>query len=197
MPIAELLGVLAFAVSTISILLLALQLRQSDRFKAAEFINSLEEYLTGQHQAYQFLIERSRGESPSTSLEIGQLLTYVGFFEKLLMIIDNKILTMNQVDRMFAFRFFLTCNNPYAQEKVLLNHFYDGHFSSVFVLYERWSKFRIRQGLEIPFAETSLAGIDQDFYRRQLLKNRATSRVLALQQTGEWKPTKSLPQTPV
>lgn len=168
MSASDIVGSLALAASTLSVLLLALQIRQSDRFKAAEFINNLEDYLANQHDTYEFLIEFSQGDSKRDNIEIGELMIYIGFFEKILMISDKKLLDMRSIDRLFAYRFFLTCNNLYSQEKVLLNSGYDGFFTSIFVLHKKWKNYRIANGFDIPLKETDLETSNPDFYVKQI-----------------------------
>ena len=64
----------------------------------------------------------------------------LGFFERIKMLLDQKVIDMATVDRLFGFRFFYLVNNPHVQRMAL---YPDGHsFTATFALHRQWLKYR-------------------------------------------------------
>lgn len=70
------------------------------------------------------------------------LISYLVYFEGLSVSVQRKIISMESMDDLFAYRFFLAFHNPFVQQNELLDyiHYYRGCFVLYFMLSEVWLK---------------------------------------------------------
>jgi hypothetical protein len=82
-------------------------------------------------------------------------------------LINRDILTLDIIDNLFSYRFFLAVNNPYVQEKelVLEKDYYVGIFS----IYQKWVDYKTKRNLPIVQFETALSNNKgyQDFINKK------------------------------
>ena len=92
---------------------------------------------------------------PIITSETRQLfVNYLVYLEGLAPLIMRGILTLEHIDDLMAYRFFLAVNNPEVQEKELKK--FPGDYRGCFKLYRMWSKYRRDKGYEIHLEETAL-----------------------------------------
>ena len=177
MSITEIVAVLALLVATASAAWCSGRSGAPTKLKAAEFVNSIEDKLIEQYKVYRFLLAKDAGPSGAAeapAVDPLELLAYVGFFERILPILENRAVPMRYIDRIFGYRFFLMAHHPYVQENILLNRSYADAFTSVFQLHSQWKRFRTRRRIPIPFIDNDLEHAAPDFYRAQLVSLRKT-----------------------
>ena len=82
-----------------------------------------------------------------SSVEIAQ---YCTFFENLYLLYKHHIVTIDDLDDLFGYRFFIFMNNPYIQEHYILPT--SSSYVQIFLLYSVWIKHR----RHVPFQEYAL-----------------------------------------
>jgi len=159
------LSIITILVTAIGLLFVIKQIADSRRFTKAEFVNQLDLDIEGIYETYLDLLpgkelsEIKNDDSINDDKLIG-ILKYLGFFEKIKLIIDNRTIDMLTIDRLFAFRFFLICNHKTIQEQILYNEAYDGYFNSIFALHLDWINYRNKHNLDIPFIDNDLRKVN-------------------------------------
>lgn len=80
---------------------------------------------------------------------------YLQWLESLAALVNNKILSINKIDDVLSYRFFLIVNNKQVQnyEIVPCRMYYQG----IYKLYEQWSKYKKKNNLEIIFEKNELS----------------------------------------
>jgi hypothetical protein len=100
------------------------------------------------------------GRGPQSLEERVKLIAYLGFFAKIKYLIEIKAIDLKTVDRMFAFRFFLTAHNCQVRELILYSDLYQGFWVGIFGLHYEWTKFRTEQNEKIPWSENNFESYD-------------------------------------
>jgi hypothetical protein len=179
MGTTDIIAGVALVVASISAYFVFKQIQRADQLKAAEFVNTIEDKLIEHYRVYRFLLLTITESTENTEAQMADpldMLAYVGFFERILPIVENRAVPMHYVDRVFGYRFFLMAHHPYVQKHILLNRTYADSFSSIFQLHSQWKRFRVRRGIPIPFTENDLDGADREYYRAELHAHRRARR---------------------
>lgn len=87
------------------------------------------------------------------------IINYLVYHEALAVFVKKRVLSLEGIDDLFAYRFFLVMNNPEIQAKELCPEalYYQGCFR----LHKDWTKYRKDKGLYILLEETSLEKTDE------------------------------------
>ena len=83
-----------------------------------------------------------------------KFVNYLVYLEGLAPLILRGILTLEHIDDLMAYRFYLAVNNPEVQEKELKR--FAGDYRGCFKLYKIWTAYRKEKGYEIHQEETAL-----------------------------------------
>lgn len=83
------------------------------------------------------------------------IVAYLQWLESLAALVNSGLLTIEKIDDVLSYRFFLIVNNKQIQEAELIpcREFYRG----IFKLYETWSNYKKKKGLFIIFQEHELS----------------------------------------
>ena len=83
------------------------------------------------------------------------IVSYMEWCESLASMVNNKVLSLNKIDDMLSYRFFIIVNNKTIQKKELIpnKEFYRG----VYKLYDKWYKYKIKQNLEVILEKNDLS----------------------------------------
>lgn len=166
--LGSMIGVISVFLAYKSVRYLADQVDIARVAAKGQFISNLEQEIVSQYNTYANLLPSgtwslkesgtwaSTGVGPQTSVEVSQIIAYLGFFAKIKFLIDTKAIDFPTIDRMFAFRFFLVVHNRHVQERILYSNQYGDYWSAIFVLHQEWTEHRQKQGCDIPWAENSL-----------------------------------------
>ncbi len=120
------------------------QLRSDHKIKRAEFIYSLNDSFNNDSdicQSYKLLKKyRDEKNTEITLKDCRDMGSYIMFFIIMNYLIESKLVTIRMIDKIFANKFFLLCNNPYVQEyqleSVEINY-------PIMELYEKWYNYRL------------------------------------------------------
>jgi ribosomal protein S18 acetylase RimI-like enzyme len=106
-----------------------------------------------------------------------KFVNYLVYLEGLTPVILNGVMSLEHIDNLMAYRFFLAVNNPELQEKEL-SPFAD-YYRGCFKLYHEWTEFRKTRHLEIPLKDYALDRLDVYRYMQiELNEDRITCRQL-------------------
>jgi hypothetical protein len=159
------------------------QIKRGEDVDFARFYVDLNDSLT-QSKAYEEVFRRltdyelkSNQYEPFCDEDIFVILTYLNFFVSMSALIEKGILTIEDIDELYAWRFFAAMDNPDIQ-KVELDQ-YNHYHSRLYFLYYRWHNYREGRGLPFPLedvADTSL--IKNKHYLKFLAKiNRERNKI--------------------
>ncbi len=146
----------ASVVTIVGILFIAWQVSDTRRFTKSQVLNDLEKESKEYRQVYMMITgswQATQEVSPQEE-QLHDIFDCLGFFERIKILLDNRVIDMSTVDRLFGYRFFLLVNNPHVQKFAL---YPDGHdFTTVFALHKQWTQYRQLHGGEITQKETNL-----------------------------------------
>lgn len=100
--------------------------------------------------------------------KLGEILTeenqqtvvnYLVYHEALAVFVKKRVLSIDSIDDLFAYRFFLVMNNPEIQRKELCPEVL--YYHGCFWLHKKWTEYRRKKGLYIMLEETSLEKTDE------------------------------------
>jgi hypothetical protein len=138
------------------LLFVGLQLRSTDRLAKAQFINDLAKDID-LHIRAESNLDRGGKWYENTSIveqeDVEIIEKYLNFFERIKLIFDTKVIDLETIDELFAYRFFYLVHNPNVQSEVLFHSDLQPYFRSIFKLYSMWLKYRQEKGLPIPREE--------------------------------------------
>lgn len=135
------------------------QLRRENRIKEAEFIMEYNNSFISNPKMTEIeeLLEKSRkGENITviTDNNRQQVIDYLVYLEALAALIFRKVLSIEVIDDLFMYRFYLAVNNKEIQEKELCPEYL--YYKGCFKLYEKWTEYRKEKGYHIMGEENSL-----------------------------------------
>lgn len=85
---------------------------------------------------------------------IQQFINYLVYLEGLAPLVLKNVISLESIDDLFAYRFFLAMNNSELQHKELM--VYPDYYRGCFKLYKKWKNYREKKGLPILNEEKSL-----------------------------------------
>ena len=86
------------------------------------------------------------------------IVAYLEWLESLAALVNSNILSIEKIDDVLSYRFFLIVNNKQVQDAEIIpcKEFYRG----IFKLYEEWADYKRKHGRLIIFEENKLSKID-------------------------------------
>lgn len=152
-------GFIAAMSATIALIFIGIQLRGTQKLTKAQFINDLAKDIDN-HSKMEISLEASGNlyeeQQALTMDQIGAINRLCNFFERVKLILDTDVLDMEQVDRMFAYRFFYLMHNPNVQRHVILHEEVEPYYKSLFELYTEWVDYRQQKSISIPRIDYSI-----------------------------------------
>ncbi len=145
---------LSLIVSFVSAFFVVIQLKDTKKIQEAEFILNLNQSFVDNEQyasVYTKLENRTGTEAPPTYIEISNYLT---FFETVYLLLKEEVITINVLDDLFGYRFFLAVHNEQVQNMKLVTS--PKNFRNIYWLEKAWMSYREEQGLNIYKPENCL-----------------------------------------
>ncbi len=107
------------------------------------------------------LLEESKVEgqkkNPFSQDDIIDMANYLTYFDPFYSLIDRKIVKIESVDPVLAYRFYLAVNNKFMQQMLICSQGKEIAWESIYKLYSYWSKYRENLGREIWQSNHSLS----------------------------------------
>lgn len=145
---------LSLIVSFVSAFFVVIQLKDTKKIQEAEFILNLNQAFVDNEQyasVYTKLENRTGTEENPTYIEISNYLT---FFETVYLLLKEEVITINVLDDLFGYRFFLAVHNEQVQNMKLVTS--PKNFRNIYWLEKAWMSYREEQGLNIYKPENCL-----------------------------------------
>lgn len=160
--------------AVLGVVLLAVEIYQSRKITEADFLADLnasfvvnEDY----KKAYTLFENYDFENLPDIDMENIHISNYLTFFEIFQLLIDRGTLSIEMLNDLFGYRFFIAVHNPYVQRKKLAKS--PENFVNLYLLEKEWMEYRKKKGLPIFHEEYSLEKIiDKEVYEKILKSKR-------------------------
>lgn len=95
------------------------------------------------------------GKQNITKSDYNDIVNYLQWCESLASLVLENVITIDGIDQLFSYRFFLIVNNKEIQKKEIVpsKEFYRG----IYLLHYKWEKYKKKKNLKILNEETSLS----------------------------------------
>ena len=138
---------------------LFLQFKKDKEVNTASFIMDYSKSFYNDYDLYDVFEELEKTSvDPSYKTNLNKyhskIVVYLEWIESLASLIERNVIDLYTIDNVISYRFFLIVNNKYVQESELVK--YAEFYRGTYYLYDRWYKYEIKRGLEIPLQETGL-----------------------------------------
>ena len=135
--------------AAIGIAFVVVELRQQSRIAKAEFIEMLAQDVDTNVMTEAMLDDGDLKEYKSsiTMTQKYDLIKFLTFFERVKVICDLRVGSLELFDKLFAYRFFLLTHNQNVQNHILLSKNMSESWNSIFILHKNWADFREKNGL--------------------------------------------------
>ena len=140
-------GIFSLAATLIGTIFIAIELKNSSEVTCSEMLIDLNNYFHDSDRLMKVyeILEKCDDEKnydaslwkDVSSVEIAQ---YCTFFENLFLLYRHHIASIDDLDDLFGYRFFIFVNNPYIQEKYIFPT--SSSYAEIFELYKVWIKHR-------------------------------------------------------
>jgi len=144
----DVVAILGSIAAAAGLIFLAFQFMRERDIHEAEYIMRLNQnFITNPNisKIYQKLEESkddNQSENPFEKEDIIDMANYLSYFETFHSLITNKILKLNTIDPVLAYRFFLATNNKYMQEMLLCKKGKELAWLNIYLLHRIWKEHR-------------------------------------------------------
>ena len=76
-----------------------------------------------------------------------EISNYLTFFETMYLLLQERVIEIETLDDLFAYRFFIAVHNETIQKEKIIKTPYN--FRNIFLLEKEWMEYRKRKGLKI------------------------------------------------
>lgn len=171
-PMSDVATIITTITAIIGAFAIWFQMKRERDIKEAEFIMNYNisfidnpEYVELEHklEKYRKIIEA--GGKPGdtekiiTEENLQTVINYLVYHEALAVFVKKRVLSIDSIDDLFAYRFFLIMNNPEIQKKELCPE--AQYYHGCFWLHKKWTEYRKKKGLYILLEDTSLEKTDE------------------------------------
>lgn len=154
--------------AVLGVVLLAVEIYQSRKITEAEFLANLNASFVSNEdykRAYTLFENYDFEKLPDIGLDNIYISNYLTFFEIFQLLIERGTLTIDMLNDLFGYRFFIAVHNPYVQKKKLVKS--PDNFRNLYLLEKEWIDYRRHKGLPIFHEEYSLKNVvDKQTYNR-------------------------------
>ena len=158
--------------AVLGVVLLAAEIYHSRKITEAEFLANLNtSFVTNEDykKAYTLFENYDFENLPDIDLDNVHISNYLTFFEIFQLLIDRGTLTIDMVNDLFGYRFFIAVHNPYVQKRKLVKS--PGNFKNLYKLEKEWVGYRRKKGLSIFHEEYCLENmVDKETYKKIISK---------------------------
>lgn len=165
---------LSIVLALFSVLLVAIELYQSRKISEANFLAELNtSFVTNNDykKAYTLLDEYDFAKQDEIDLKRIEISNYLTFFEVFQLLLNKNTVTIDMLDDLFGYRFFIAVHNPYIQKEKLIKS--PDNFRNLYLLEKKWMEYRKKRNIPIFHEEYSLSNVvDKSTYDRIINKRK-------------------------
>ena len=166
-------GIFSLAVTLLGTIFIAVELKNGQNVTCSDMLIDLNNYFHDSDRlmkVYEALETKVNNPEDCALVWEGvrdvEIAQYATFFENLFLLYRNEVASIEDLDDLFGYRFFIFMNNPYIQENYILPT--SSSYVQLFKLYEAWITYRKRKDSDwyahMPYASFA--------YTEQYLKGR-------------------------
>ncbi len=146
----------AIVIAGFGAVMIVVQLHDSKNIQQAEFIVNLNQaFVENSDYASAYTeLEKSYMDNQEPNLSRIEISNYMTFFETVYILLRNKVISMEVLDDLFAYRFFIAVHNETVQKVKIIDS--PQNFRNIYYLEKLWVDYRREKGLEIFKEENSL-----------------------------------------
>ena len=170
-------GIFSLAATLVGTVFIAMELKNSQDVTCSDMLIDLNNYFHESDRlmkVYQVLedcqINNITGSEPWKDVRSVEIAQYSTFFENLYLLYRHHIASIEDLNDLFGYRFFLFMNNPFIQEQWILPT--SSSYVQIFRLYEAWLNYRIGQNENPQGWKRTIPGgeyvLSQDYLKRQM-----------------------------
>ncbi len=156
----------------LGVVLLATEIYQSRKITEADFLSDLNtSFVTNEDykKAYTLFENYDFENLPDIDLDNVHISNYLTFFEIFQLLIERGTLTIDMLNDLFGYRFFIAVHNPYVQKRKLVKS--PENFKNLYKLEKSWVEYRRKKKLPIFHEEYCLENVvDKDIYNKTISK---------------------------
>ena len=170
---ADAIQVASLVAAVLGVVLLALEIYQSRKITEAEFLSNLNSaFVTNEDykRAYTLFETYDFDTLPDLDMDNIHISNYLTFFEIFQLLIDRGTLSIEMLNDLFGYRFFIAVHNPYVQKKKLVKS--PENFVNLYLLERDWMEYRRKKGLPIFHEEYSLEKVCDPKVYENVLKRK-------------------------
>ena len=160
--------------AVLGVVLLAAEIYQSRKITEADFLSDLNtSFVTNEDykNAYSLFENYDFDNLPDIDLENIHISNYLTFFEVFQLLIERETLSIEMLNDLFGYRFFIAVHNPYVQKKKLVKS--PENFKNLYKLEKEWVEYRRKNNLPIFHEEYCLKNVvDEKTYNSIISKNK-------------------------
>jgi hypothetical protein len=134
------------------------QLKKQKDINIASFLMEFDQNFGEHKNIYSKISQYQNDKSVFTEQDIADIVAYLTFFESLYYFIQKGILTIEMVDNLFGYRFFIGVHNEFIQKFELIKD--SQYYLNIYKLHAKWIDYRKKCGGFIPEKENSLENVD-------------------------------------
>ena len=87
------------------------------------------------------------------------VIKYLNYIKTLATLLESKVITVETLNNVFAYEFFMILNNKSLQELEIRQ--FAAFYYDIFEMYEKWSTYKQKLGEEIPCEDTALSNLPE------------------------------------
>ena len=154
--VGNVIGIITMIIDFLGIICIGYELEMSQRIQEAQFIFELNHAFV-ENDCYAKVydkLEMADRKKKKVKLKTIEISNYLTFFETMYLLLQEKVIEIEVLDDLFAYRFFIAVHNEIIQKEKLIKTPYN--FRNIFLLEKEWMEYRKRKGLGIYKTENCL-----------------------------------------
>ena len=154
--IGNVIGTITMIIDFLGVICIGYELEMSQRIQEAQFIFELNHAFV-ENACYAKVydkLEMADRMQKEVKLKTIEISNYLTFFETMYLLLQERVIEIETLDDLFAYRFFIAVHNETIQKEKIIKTPYN--FRNIFLLEKEWMEYRKRKGLKIYKIEDSL-----------------------------------------
>lgn len=156
---SRIVNVITVITAVIGAVALFIQFKKDKEVNTASFLMEYSKSFYNDYNLYDIFCELEKTSvNPDYKIDIekfhNKIIVYLQWIESIASLLERNIIDFYTIDNIFSYRFFIIVNNAEVQKHELAK--YSEYYRGTYYLYDRWYKYELKRGLEIPLIETGL-----------------------------------------
>lgn len=154
----EITTILTTATTVIGIFSVFIEMKRSADIAECEFIFNLQKQFDDNPKIQKFYEQLdndfANGVKINDSIKRTEIVSYLTFFEMMCNLIIKNVISIEDIDDLYAYPFFIAVNNKTIQDIELRK--YKSYYQNIYKIYSKWYQYRKLKKNEIPYEKNKL-----------------------------------------